>query len=93
MGKWLRSGLRRDICYEVDARDRPTGQSIKRGVEAQYDERIPPRRFHGALDALVDTGHLAAEPDGVHDRYWLTAAGANALEAHRAWVCEDRQDS
>ncbi|MFB6070918.1 MAG: PadR family transcriptional regulator [Halanaeroarchaeum sp.] len=90
MGKWLQSGLRRDVVVVVDARDRPTAQAIKRAVEARYDERIPPRRFHGALDALVDTGHLNTAVDGVHDRYWLTEAGRRRFEEHREWLCDAR---
>ena len=87
MGKWLRSGLRRDICFAIDGAQRPTGQQIKRVVERQYDDRVPPRRFRGALDLLVDSGHLATEPDGVHDRYWLTEPGKRALDDHREWIC------
>ncbi|MFB6081765.1 MAG: PadR family transcriptional regulator [Halanaeroarchaeum sp.] len=87
MGKWLQSGLRRDICLVVDTLDRPTEQAIKRDLEAHYDRHVQSRRFRGALDALVDTGHLATEPEGVHDRYWLTDPGQAALDAHRRWVC------
>jgi len=87
MTRWLHSGLRRDVCFVVSTLDRPTEQGVKRTLESHYDERIEPGEFRGALEALVDTGHLATEPDSVHDRYWLTDAGDRALERHREWVC------
>lgn len=90
MAKWLQSGLRRDVCYVCAAADRPTESEIKRAIEARYDERVSPGTFRGALSALVDAGHVATAPDGLHDRYWLTEAGRGALEAHREWVCRDR---
>lgn len=59
MAKWLQSGLRRDICVLVHALDAPTGQRLKRDLEARYEDHVRPRQFYGALDALVDNGHLA----------------------------------
>lgn len=88
MPAWLRSGLRRDICAFVFARDAPTGQRLKSAVESHYDERIEPKSFYGAIDALVDTGHLVRETDGLADRYRLTDAGERALLVHRKWFCE-----
>ncbi|PSQ45514.1 multidrug DMT transporter permease [Halobacteriales archaeon SW_7_68_16] len=86
--KWVRSGLKRDVLYLVAAGDEPTGQAVKRDLEAHYDERVPPKRFYGALDGLVDTGHLAVETDGVHDRYRLTDGGEAGLTRHVQWVRE-----
>lgn len=89
MARWLHSGLRRDVCFVVETLDRPTEQAVKRALESHYDARIGPSEFRGALEALVETGHLATEPAGVHDRYWLTEAGERGLERHRDWVCPD----
>jgi DNA-binding PadR family transcriptional regulator len=88
MPAWLRSGLRRDVCVFVFAQDAPTGQQLKSAVELHYDERIEPKSFYGAIDALVDTGHLVRETNGLADRYRLTDAGERALLAHREWFCE-----
>jgi DNA-binding PadR family transcriptional regulator len=85
-GKWLRSGLRRDICVVVASADEPTAQECKATLESQYDDRIEPKTFYGALDALTDAGHLDQRADGLHDRYSLTAAGERALRDHYAWV-------
>lgn len=89
MGRWLTSGLRRDVCAVIDGLERPTGQECKAALEDHYGERVTPRTFYGALDALVEAGHLRADEDGIHDRYALTEAGERALAAHREWLCSD----
>jgi DNA-binding PadR family transcriptional regulator len=91
-GKWLRSGLRRDICVVVASEDDPTAQECKATVESRYDDRIDPKTFYGALDALTDAGHLEKTVDGLHDQFELTAAGERALRDHYAWVRERLDD-
>jgi len=86
MSKWLRSGLRRDICVVVAREGEPTGQECKAALEAQYDDRIEPSQFYGALSALTSSGHLEKRTDGIHDRYALTDAGERALRDHYAWA-------
>ncbi|MFB6101959.1 MAG: PadR family transcriptional regulator [Haloplanus sp.] len=86
MSKWLRSGLRRDICVVVASEGAPTAQECKAALESQYGDRIEPSTFYGALDTLVDRGHLTKTADGIHDRYELTDAGERGLRAHYAWV-------
>jgi DNA-binding PadR family transcriptional regulator len=88
MAKYLHSGLRRDVCAVVYSLDDPTGQQCKTALEDHYDERIPPERFYGALDALVETGHVRETADGIHDRYALTGAGERAFLAHVEWIGE-----
>jgi DNA-binding PadR family transcriptional regulator len=87
-GKWLRSGLRRDICVVVAGAgtDTPTAQECKAALESRYDDRVDPKAFYGALDALADAGHVEKTVDGLHDRYGLTEAGERALRDHYAWV-------
>jgi len=85
-GKWLRSGLRRDICVVVASEGAPTAQECEAAVESRYDDRIDPKTFYGAVDALTDAGHLEKTVDGLHDRYELTGAGERALRDHYAWV-------
>ena len=91
-GKWLPSGLRRDICVVVASEDEPTAQECKAAVETRYDDRVDPKTFYGALDALTDAGHLEKTVDGLHDRFELTAAGERALRDHYAWVRERLDD-
>ena len=88
-GRWLHSGLRRDICVVVASLDDPTAQRAKSTLARHYDERIDPKTFYGALDALVDAGHLERETVGIEDHYALTAAGRRLMDAHFAWV-DDR---
>ncbi len=88
MSRWLQSGLRRDVCVVVHALGEPTGQEAKTALETHYDERVAPDRFYGAVETLVDTGHLAERADGIHDRYTLTPAGERALRAHHEWLDE-----
>lgn len=92
MTKWLQSGLRRDVCIVVASLGNPTGHEIKRAVERHYGESIRPKTFRGALSELVQTGHLTAEVDGVHDRYRLTEGGARRLRAQLAWTEERLAD-
>ena len=98
--RWLQSGLRRDICVVVADLDSPTGQQTKAALERVYDDRLQPKTFHGALDALVDGGFLSRTQDGLADRYALTDAGRRRLLAYRAWlnettdgVTEDAEDA
>ncbi|AZH26816.1 PadR family transcriptional regulator [Haloplanus aerogenes] len=85
-GKWLRSGLRRDICVVVAGADEPTAQECKAALESRYDDRIEPKTFYGALDALTDAGYLDQWADGLHDRYRLTDAGKRTLREQYAWM-------
>ncbi len=71
----------------VHALAEPTGQRTKARLEEHYGDRVAPDRFYGAVDALVDAGHLAERTDGIHDRYALTDAGERALREHREWLC------
>ena len=86
MAKWLQSGLRRDVCVLVHALEEPTGQRCKRHLEERYGDHVRPKQFYGALDALVDSGHLEREPAGLADSLSLTPAGERALRDHYAWV-------
>ena len=88
MSKWLQSGLRRDICVLVHALDEPTGQQLKRDLEARYEEHVRPKQFYGALDGLVEAGHLTREAEGLDDQFALTTAGERALRDHAAWLHE-----
>jgi len=87
MTKYVRSGLRRDALALLAAEPR-RGQALKTALEAHYDERIEPRQFYGALDALEDGGHVEVRVDGIHDEYALTDAGRRMLEAHVRWLVE-----
>lgn len=65
-----------------------TVTAAKTALEAHYDERIDPGRYHGAVDALVRQGYLEREADGLQDRLALTPAGEAALEAHADWLTD-----
>lgn len=86
MAKWLQSGRRRDLCLFLYDEGPLHGQALKSRLETHYDERIDPKSFYGALDALVETGHLELHESGIHDEYALTDAGERMLEAHVEWV-------
>lgn len=88
MSRYLSSGLRRDVCAVLASLDDPTGQECKSALEAHYDDRIAPKRFYSALDALVEAGHVRKRSDGIHDRYALTDAGERALREHCEWLTE-----
>ncbi|MFB6123044.1 MAG: PadR family transcriptional regulator [Haloferacaceae archaeon] len=71
----------------------PTSQQCKTTLEAHYDDRLEPRQFYGALDALEAAGFLDATAEGVHDRYELTDAGERALLVHHEWLTDCLGDS
>jgi DNA-binding PadR family transcriptional regulator len=85
MSKFLQSGRRRDICALL-AGERLQAQALKSRLEDHYDERIEPKSFYGALDALEDNGFVDTETEGIHDVYVLTGAGEQRLREHYAWL-------
>jgi len=88
MTKWLQSGRRRDICILLAGEDGLNAQTLKTRLERHYDERIDPQSFYGALSAMVDSGFLQKETEGIADLYSLTDAGAARLDEQHAWMCE-----
>ncbi|MGM0590766.1 MAG: PadR family transcriptional regulator [Halobacteriota archaeon] len=88
MAQWLQSGRRRDVCALLYDADSLTGQQLKSRLEAHYDTHLNPRSFYGGLDALVETGYVETRVAGIHDEYALTPAGAEAVEAHYAWLSD-----
>lgn len=88
---YLRSGRRRDICAILYGTDGYRAQSLKTALEGRYDTRLTPKTFHGALDKLVDAGHLQAETQGIHDTYTLTEQGKSAFEEHYQWLTEQME--
>jgi DNA-binding PadR family transcriptional regulator len=88
MTKWLQSGRRRDLVFLLYDEGPLHGQALKSRLESHYDERIDPKSFYGALDSLVDSGHLDLRESGIHDEYRLTDAGRALVEDHVEWVRE-----
>jgi len=70
------------------AGDPMQGQALKSRLESHYDERIEPRSFYGALEALAEGGFVEARAEGIHDVYALTDAGERRLREHHAWLGE-----
>jgi DNA-binding PadR family transcriptional regulator len=85
MAKYVQSGMRRDVLA-ILAGEPKRGQALKTALEDHYDERVDPKTFYGALDALADAGHVTERVDGVHDVYELTPEGRRLLEAHVTWL-------
>jgi DNA-binding PadR family transcriptional regulator len=86
--KWLQSGRRRDVCIILAGEDGLNGQTLKTRLERRYDERIDPKSFYGALSAMVDSGFLEKETEGIADEYSLTDAGEARLREQFEWMCE-----
>ncbi|WP_018258098.1 PadR family transcriptional regulator [Halomicrobium katesii] len=86
MTKWLQSGRRRDICIILAGEDGLNGQTLKTRLERHYDERIDPKSFYGGLSAMVDSGFLQKETEGIADEYSLTEAGENRLREQFEWI-------
>lgn len=88
MAKWLGSGRRRDLCFILADEGPLQAQALKSRLESHYEERIDPKSFYGALDTLVENGHLELRESGIHDEYALTDAGRELLADHVDWVRE-----
>ena len=88
MSKWLQSGRRRDICIIVAGAGEAQAQAIKADLSERYDERIDPKSFYGALEALVGSGFLETRTEGIHDVYALTDAGEARMREHFEWMRE-----
>jgi len=85
--EWLASGTRRDICillYDDEYRK----QKLKTALQRRYDRRLRPKQFDGAVNALVDAGHVEREVDGIADVLSLTERGRVAVETQYEWMAE-----
>lgn len=85
MTKFLQSGRRRDICALLAGKPLQA-QALKSRLESHYDERIDPKSFYGALDALEDSGFVERQSEGIHDVYAITDAGERRLQEHYEWL-------
>ncbi|QCC52300.1 hypothetical protein [Halapricum salinum] len=86
--KWLQSGRRRDLCVLLYSSDGVPAQKLKTSLERRYDDRIDPKQFYGALDALERLGHVQKRTEGLSDVYELTAAGREHVESYTEWLDE-----
>jgi DNA-binding PadR family transcriptional regulator len=86
MTRWLQSGRRRDLCIVLAGEGPLNGQALKSRLESHYGARIEPKSFYGALDTLVDNGHLELRESGIHDEYALTDAGRQMVDEQFAWM-------
>ena len=78
--------MRRDICILLYGTAGVPTQKLKTRLGRHYDDRIDPRQFRGALDALERTGHLTRETEGLQDVFTLTPAGQEAVSDHVEWL-------
>jgi len=88
MARWLQSGRRRDLSILLYGTDGLPAQTLKTSLESHYDERIEPRQFYGALEAMERQGFVVSRTDGLSDVYELTDTGAEHLCAHAEWLCD-----
>ncbi|MFP8954209.1 PadR family transcriptional regulator [Natrialbaceae archaeon A-arb3/5] len=88
MSKWLPSGRRRDMCVLLAAEDGLRGQQLKSRLESHYDDHLEPKSFYGSLTALVESGFVEKQTEGIHDVYALTDAGERRVQAHYAWMSD-----
>lgn len=88
MARWLQSGTRRDICVLLAGADggELPAQKLKTRLERHYDDRIEPKQFYGALDAMERQGFVTSRTEGLSDVYALTEAGESRLRDHYAWL-------
>ncbi|QSG13144.1 Transcriptional regulator, PadR family [Halapricum desulfuricans] len=78
--KWLQSGRRRDLCVLLYGDDGVPAQKLKTALERRYDERIDPKQFYGALEALERLGHVRSRTEGLSDVYRDSRQSASGLD-------------
>lgn len=86
MTKFIQSGRRRDLCFLLHDAGELQAQALKTRIERHYDERIEPKSFYGALDALESAGFVETHTEGLYDVYSLTDAGTARVDEHVEWV-------
>ncbi|MFB6143587.1 MAG: PadR family transcriptional regulator [Halorientalis sp.] len=88
MARWLQSGTRRDLCVLLAAAEdgELPAQALKTRLERHYDDRIDPKQFYGALEAMERQGFVTARTEDLSDVYALTDAGERGLREHYAWL-------
>lgn len=91
MARWLQSGTRRDVCTLLAGAEggELPAQKLKTRLERHYDDRIDPKQFYGALDALERQGFVTSRTEGLSDVYELTDAGESRLRDHYEWTREN----
>lgn len=90
--KWLQSGRRRDICVLLYGAGGVPAQKLKTRLERRYGDRIDPKQFYGALEALERLGHVESRTEGLSDVYELSDAGREHVDAYAAWLDEEMGD-
>ncbi|GAA0646094.1 PadR family transcriptional regulator [Salarchaeum japonicum] len=88
----MQSGLRRDVCITIAGLDDPTVSGVKRALEKQYESRVRPKTFHGAIDGLESQGLVERSADGAHERVSLTETGKSALREQFEWMTDTLAD-
>jgi len=91
--RWLQSGRRRDLCVLLYGTGGVPAQKLKTRLEDRYDDRIDPKQFYGALEALERLGHVDSRTEGLSDVYELTDAGQSHVEAYADWLDEEMADA
>lgn len=87
MAEWFASGTRRDICVLLYGEELKK-QALKTALQRHYDRRIRPQQFDGAVRALVESGHINRERDGIADVLTLTDRGTRGVETQYEWLHE-----
>jgi len=92
MSRWLQSGLRRDVCITIAGLNDPTVSGVKRALEKQYETRVRPKTFHGAIDGLESQGVVVRTADGARERIRLTETGENGIREQFEWMSDALAD-
>jgi DNA-binding PadR family transcriptional regulator len=76
------NGSKRDLLVEIYQLDQPSGQDIRRRMEAEHDEEVTRGRLYSNLNDLVDEGLLdQGEQDLRTNYYQITNDGQRLVEA------------
>ena len=75
------NGSKRDLLVEIYQLDQPSGQDIRRRMEAEHDEEVTHGRLYSNLNDLVDVGLLdKGELDLRTNYYQITKDGQRLVE-------------
>jgi DNA-binding PadR family transcriptional regulator len=79
------TGFQRDLLYVIAGSDQPSGQAIRRTLEA-YIDNVNHGRLYPNLDTLVEHGLVdKGDQDQRTNYYEVTAEGQALLSRRREW--------
>ena len=81
------TGFQRDLLLVTNQLDKPSGQTIRREIEEDIQDRVNHGRLYPNLDSLMEQGLLEkGEKDRRTNYYAVTEQGRREIESYKEFV-------